>query len=302
MAPARTSFDLEPEEETRPGSEEVELPVEGSRVAGRFRVQREIGRGAIGVVYAGRVESGERAGAPCAIKLIRCDGPGLSERAVREGALLAALRGEHLVEVFASGVTPPLAWVVTELLEGEDLGERLLRVTRLPLPVAVRFAGQIASGLDLAHQAGVVHRDLKPSNVFLAREATGDRVKLLDFGLAKRLGDARLTASGALLGSPLYMAPEQIDRPSEVGPSADLWSFAVLLYRAVAGATPFVGSGGRLLAAIQASAHRPLRELDPALPPALDDFFAIALAKDKDARFQSVRALQRAFSEAATAG
>lgn len=296
MADARRHFDLDSDHETQPSGRVSSSSMVGGTVAGRFRVTREIGRGSIGVVYAGTVEAGPHRGSACAIKLIRCDGPGAHERAAREGQLLEALRGPQLVEVLASGVTPPFAFVVMELLFGEDLDARLLRVGRLSRTELLPLSLGIAMALDHAHGRGVVHRDLKPSNVYLAQTPSGEAVKLLDLGLAKRLEDVRLTASGILLGSPMFMAPEQIERPSEVDARADLWSFAVILYVALVGATPFSGSGGRLLAAIRAAAHVPVKEVDPSLSEEVEDFFAIALAKEPERRFQSAGELQRAIT------
>lgn len=134
-----------------------------------------------------------------------------------------------------------------------------------------------------------------PANIFLESHKGGERVKLLDFGLAKHLSDdVRLTATGALLGSPAFMAPEQIDRPRDVDHRADLWSYCVVLYRLLTGVAPFAGAGGRLLAAIQCAPHRLATAIDRKLSGDLDAFFERGLAKDPNERYQTASTVHAA--------
>jgi eukaryotic-like serine/threonine-protein kinase len=271
-------------------------PKPGSTFMDRFTLEYEVGRGGVGVVYAVLVD-----GRPPlrALKIVPFgDDLGL-KRVRREGAILDDLVGPHFVRVLESGVVAPHAYVLMDLLEGEDLQKRLARIRRFPAPVLLKLSAQLASALSFAHAKGYVHRDLKPSNIFLERLAAGDSVKLLDFGLAKHVADdSRLTESGVLLGSPNYMAPEQIERARQVDHRADLWSYGVLLYRALSGMQPFNDTGALLLAHIQSSPPTPIRKHEPTLPEEVDRFFEVALAKRPADRFATALEQHRAFAEA----
>lgn len=270
----------------------------GAVFDGRYLLEREIGRGAVGVVFAARTLKGM---SPVALKLVPFANASELGRVRREGAILADLVSPHLVRVLESGVSPPCAYVVMELLEGCDLRTMLIARGRLPPLEVVSLSKQLADGLGVAHGLGYVHRDLKPANIFL--HGVDARVKLLDFGLAKHLADdSSLTATGALLGSPAFMSPEQIEHPRSVDHRADLWAYAVVLFRALTGAPPFPGTGGKLLAHIQACAHASASALNRDLSEEVDACFERALAKSRDARFQSAAAMHAAFERALRAG
>ncbi len=281
--------------ETRPLTRR-EVTRSGTLFDNRFMLEREVGRGGMGIVYAAHRTEDQ---SPVAVKIVPVTSSGELARVRREGAILGQLAGPHFVNVLETGVVPPHAYVVMELLDGEDLTQRLARVNHLPPKVLKSLSGELASGLQFAHDLGYVHRDLKPANIFLEHHPQGDHVKLLDFGLAKHLtDDIRLTVTGILLGSPSFMAPGQIEKPRLVDHRADLWSYAVVLYRMLTGALPFGGAGGRLLAGIQAAAHRPATSWETKFPASIDPFFDRALAKRPDDRFQSADELHAAFVEA----
>ncbi len=270
-------------------SEPIEI---GKVFDGRFFLERELGRGGMGVVFATRLPNYPR---PLAIKIVPFNDTSELSRLRREGAVLAELVGPHFVDILEIGVADSHAYVVMELLDGEDLKVRMARAGALSRSDLIRISREVSNALQFAHDLGYVHRDLKPANIFLEANAGRERVKLLDFGLAKHLtDDVRLTATGVLLGSPSFMSPEQIERPRDVDHRADLWSFCVVLYRLLTGASPFAGSGGRLLAAIQCSPHKPPTRVDARLPPELDAFFERGLAKDPRDRYQTASTVHAA--------
>ena len=171
--------------------------------------------------------------------------PMARERFLREARACARLKGDHVVRVFDVGeLDAETPYMVLEYLEGMDLEERIARSKPVPVAEAVGYVLQICAALAEAHAQGVVHRDLKPGNVFLSRLADGStRVKILDFGISKDLFDApsgeqSRTEDGILVGSPLYMAPEQV-RADEIDTRADIWAVGVILYYLVTGAFPF---------------------------------------------------------------
>jgi serine/threonine protein kinase len=221
-------------------------------------------------------------------------------RFAREAAIAAAVKSPHVVQVFDSGVTEDgVAYIVMELLEGHDLGAHLTASGRMaPGEVAIIIT-QLAKALARAHRVHVVHRDLKPENVFLCDVEGGEAfVKLLDFGTAKDEGRAPFTTTaGQLLGTPYYMSPEQI-LGEEVDTRADIWALGVLAFEALTGVRPFDGvTVGAITLAIHTTKPRP-SDVVPDLPPALDEWFARACARDPAERFQTVRAAGDAFARA----
>jgi serine/threonine protein kinase len=250
---------------------------------GPYRVLKPLGAGAMGVVFLAEDIQLSR---PVALKLLR---PALSSnpegraRFLREARAAAALQHDHVVTVYQVGEDRGVPFLAMQLLEGEPLEQRLGREPRLPAREVLRLGREIAEGLAAAHARGLVHRDIKPSNIWL--EAGRDRVKLLDFGLARAVGDeAGVTQTGAVVGSPAYMAPEQA-RGQRVGPHSDLFSLGCVLYRLCTGALPF--KGGDTLATLTALAlEEPpaVQTLNPALPSALSDLVRRLLSKDTASR------------------
>jgi len=199
----------------------------------------------------GAVYSAEHVGIgkKVAVKFLRADlrgQPALAQRLRREAMAVSKLKDIHTITVFDFGVWQGLAYLVMELLEGQDLAGLLKAELRIDVPRALMIARQICASLSEAHELGVVHRDLKPENVFIVTSRSGEElVKVLDFGLAKLLdidaADGRFnTADGAILGTPCYMAPEQVTG-QDVGTKADLYALGALMYRMVTGYLPFTG-------------------------------------------------------------
>jgi serine/threonine-protein kinase len=274
----------------------------GETVAGKYQLAALLGKGGMGAVWRAHNMTLD---VDVALKLIRRDdaenteGPLLGDRLLQEARAAARLGHPSIARVFDFGVSElGDAYIVMELLEGEDLAQALVRRGRLSTTKAVATLLPIAHALEAAHQKGIVHRDLKPENVFLARAEQGRVIpKLVDFGIAKiqRTKNKRLTQTGTMLGSPLYMSPEQA-RGDDVDHLADVWALCVVLYELVCGRTPFEGKNyNALLYAIIADEPVPLPELgvgDEALWAILERGFQ----KDPTLRWQSMRELGSALA------
>lgn len=263
-------------------------PAAGALFVDCYRLHRVIGRGGAGVVWEAQDERpSDVSGRLVAIKILPLGSALREVRASREIAIGRGLTGPGFVPVFDAGIAPPYAFVVMERLVGEDLASRLDREGRLGIAGTLRIARQLATALGIAHASGLVHRDLKPTNVFLAAgEGEREVVKLLDFGVAKRLGiDARVTASNTLLGAPQYSAPEQLSSAPRVDTRADVWSMAAMMYRCLLGKRPFDGQGAELLAKVIGEPHPLPSIIDPSLPRGLDGVFARGLAKRPEHRY-----------------
>ncbi len=267
------------------------LPV-GSLVLDKYRVEREIGRGGMGEVYeATHTTLGSRVALK--LPLSSNESTSAAARLLREAQVAASLDPDRVVRVLDVGVMgdgrPVL---VLELLEGESLAEHIVRL-RPTTADAVDYAIGVCLGLSLAHARGIIHRDIKPSNVFLARRRDGTSVvKVLDFGVAALRGaletDVRLTSSQSPIGSPPYMAPEQI-RGLSVDARTDVWGLGVLLFELLSGRRPFEGPNpGAIGAAIVADPPASLRRLLPGLPAPLYDVVDACLDKEPARRPASV--------------
>jgi serine/threonine protein kinase len=280
-------------------------PTSDGSVLGSYRIVGELSSGSMGAVFqAEHVLLGR----PAAIKLLRSDltcDPDLVQRFVNEAKAVTACKHPGIVDLYDFGYTPDgHAYFVMELLEGESLGGRLAR-GRLGEPAAVAIAHGIASALKAAHRVGVIHRDLKPDNVFLVPDPDGgfDRTKVLDFGIAK-LGDAsmspaRRTRSGILMGTPLYMAPEQARAAALIDPRADLYSLGCIIYHMLAGRPPFVADGAGEIIALQMFGEVvPPSQLAP-VAPELERLVLRLLEKDPADRFASAAELVSALDAVA---
>jgi serine/threonine-protein kinase len=272
-------------------------------VAGRYRLQRELARGGMGTVWLAR---DEKLGRTVAVKVMAQELAKFSEalqRFEREAMAVAGLTSAHVVQVYDYGIQEGLPFIVMELLEGENLGQRLKQVPKVPLGDARRIVNEICKGLKAAHAAALIHRDLKPSNIFLARRDDVEVVKLLDFGVVKTLerkGDAEATVTGILLGTPQYMSPEQARALRDIDARSDLWSVAVIAFRMITGVNPFHGeSVGDVVLKICSDALPHVREHAPELPESLDAFFARAFGRSPKDRFQTADELARAFAAVA---
>ncbi len=240
-----------------------------------------------------------------ALKLMRADNVASESartRFQREAMAIAQIQNPHVVQVYDYGIDEGHPFIVMELLEGEDLDARLNRLKKLPLPAVAAVITQAARALSTAHAAGIVHRDLKPANIFLARAEAGEVAKILDFGVAAISGvvsapPSNVTRVGTVLGTPHYMSPEQARSARDLDYRSDLWSLAVVAYRALTGEHPFSGESlGDLIVRICTDPFAPASQITPGLRPEVDRFFERALAKDPARRYQSARDLAEAFA------
>jgi hypothetical protein len=278
----------------------------GRVIAGRYRLERVLAQGGMGCVWVGhhlQLDVG------VAIKLMTpqlAASPEGRARFEREAKASAQLRIENAVHIYDFGIEDDSPFIVMELLEGEDLQARLARQQRLS-PAALRsIVDQVCRGLRRAHEVGLVHRDLKPANIFLARQTGEETAKLLDFGIVKATTPAMgagATRTGAILGSPHYMSPEQVRNTSKVDLRSDLWSLGVIVFRCLTGQLPFPGDEiGEVLVDVCVAPIPLASQLAPDLGPQVDRFFERALARDVAQRFQSAGELADAFAALAGEG
>ena len=257
----------------------------GTIVGGKLRLERPLARGGMGSLWVARHV---QLGSAVAVKFLDprfASSPAHRARFEREARAAANLKTPHVVHVQDYGLEEDTPYIVMELLEGEDLEQRLERVGRMSLQDTARVLGQVAKALKRAHEAGFVHRDLKPLNLFLARVDEEEVVKVLDFGIAKDLHDAAIgngTQTGELMGSPHYMSPEQVRGLRDIDYLTDLWSLGVILYRMVTGCIPFHGDQfGAILAAVLTEPIPRCAAVGQGLPPPTDAFFPLAMAGEK---------------------
>jgi serine/threonine-protein kinase len=282
------------------------VPEPGDIVDGKYRILRLLGAGGMGTVLAAEHL---RLRQQVAIKFLNPAMLGVAqivERFDREARAAATLRSAHVVRVTDVGHTPEgVPYMVMELLEGVDLESERERRGRLPYPEVVDYVLQAGSALAEAHDAGIVHRDLKPANLFLARDGGTDKVvvKVLDFGISKftRGEDAKLTSAGAVMGTTLYMSPEQIRGSSSTDARSDIWSLGVILYELLAGEAPWTGSPMRVAAAIAAE-DAPDLASRVALPGPLAATIHAMLAKRPEQRPQSIQDLVHTLAPFAAPG
>ena len=285
-----------PRDATPLGAESSADPLLGLVLAGAYRVTRLLARGGMGRLY-----EAEHVRLPrqLAVKVIHdqyADHPDAVARFEREARAAASVRSDHVLDVLDVLRTPDdRPCIVAEKLEGEDLQSRLDRHGPLALADAIRIGRQLCRGLAAAHAAGVVHRDLKPSNVFLAADAGGETVKILDFGVAKLAGSKEITRDGAVVGTPAYMAPEQARGASSVDERADVYGVGAVLYRALTGHAPFEADDAKSsLVRLLEEDVAPARTHAPELPEEVEQILSAALARDPKDRPQDALELERA--------
>ena len=272
-------------------------PLAGDEVSGKYRLLRRIGEGGMGLVFEAthtRLRQG------VAIKFLRSDAlllPDAVDRFEREARISSRIGGPHVVralDVDTDDVGRP--YLVMELLRGRDLEAEIQARGPLPVADAVGLILQACTAVAAAHAAGVIHRDLKPSNLFLADEGGRRVLKVLDFGVSKSARDAEpaATSVSTILGTPLYMSPEQVRSSKDVDARTDVWSLGVVLYELIVGTPPFRGSTTAAVAAIVAGATPSLRDVRPEVSVELERVIATALSKNAADRFPTVEALSAA--------
>ena len=279
-------------------------PRPGDVLVGKYRVESVLGVGGMGMVLLVRhIDLGQQ----MAIKVMM---PGVihddqaSARFVREARAAAAIQSEHVVRIFDVGTFDSgLPYMVMELLRGEDLSQVLTRESQLPLEDAVDYVLQASHAIAEAHARGIVHRDLKPSNLFVTTRSDGTPlVKVLDFGISKALNpdvdgpaSGNLTATSAIMGSPLYMSPEQVRNAKLVDARTDIWALGVILHELLTGAPAFrADTLPGICAAITADDPPPLRSMRDDAPPELEAVLAKCLEKSVAKRYQTTRELMAA--------
>ncbi len=276
------------------------LPKAGDVLAGRYTIESVIGAGGMGVVLAARhTVLGQRVAVKFLLPDLAKRVPEAAERFVREARAAIHLKSEHVARVMDVGTEANgAAFMVMEFLEGKDLQ----RVSREQAPLGVAWVVdcvlQAAEALAEAHAAGIVHRDLKPANLFLTTHADGSPlVKVLDFGISKAAvpGERGITRTDAVMGSPGYMAPEQIRSAKHVDQRADVWGLGIVLYELLTGKPPFDGDNiATLSAQIVLETPAPADTVRAEIPHGLAQAVARCLEKDPAGRFQNVAALARA--------
>jgi serine/threonine-protein kinase len=255
---------------------------------GRYQVEKELGKGAMGAVYLGRDPKIGRVVAIKTMALSQEFEPDelaeVKERFFREAQTAGRLSHPNIVTIYDTGEEHDLCYIAMELLKGGDLVPFSKPGHLLPADKVVSIVARAAEALGYAHSQGVVHRDVKPANMMYHAES--DTLKLADFGIA-RLTDSSKTKTGMVLGTPSYMSPEQLAGKKVEGRS-DLFSLAVTLYQLLCGRLPFEGeSMAQLMFKITSEPPRDIREISPAVPPPLTAFLSRALAKNPDERFQT---------------
>jgi hypothetical protein len=275
---------------TRPADESA-APAAGDlpNPFGRYQILRKLGQGGMGTVYLAHDSELERQVALKVPQFVDRD-PEARERFFREARAAATLSHPHICPVFDVGRVGDVHYMTMAFIEGRTLCEHTRKDNLLPPRDAVALVRQLALALDEAHARGVVHRDLKPANVML--NARGEPV-IMDFGLARRsaAGDARLTRSGTIMGTPAYMAPEQVEGNVEAqGPATDVHALGVILFELLTGELPFQGSAGSIMSQILTQRPPSLTKRRADLAPALDAVCQQALAKKPEHRFASMKA------------
>jgi serine/threonine-protein kinase len=266
----------------------------GATIAEKYVVERVLGEGGMGIVLAARHrELDQRVAIKCLLPEIAQRGVA-AERFRREARAVASMRSEHTCRVLDVGTLPDgIPFMIMEYLDGCDLAQELERRERLPYREAVAYMLQACEALSEAHNAGIIHRDLKPANLFLEQRGTGARrVKVLDFGVSKSLLDAQksqaLTQTANMVGSPLYMSPEQLESSRDVDARTDIWGLGVVLYELILGQPPFAAASiPQLIAAV--INERPHKFPDHLQVPAeLEAVVQRMLSKDRRERYSSI--------------
>ncbi|MBK9258902.1 MAG: serine/threonine protein kinase [Polyangiaceae bacterium] len=271
----------------------------GDVIGGKYRLIQQIGEGEgnMGAVWSGTCMTLDK---PVALKFVLHSTHDLRQRLLREATACASLSHPNIVKLYDVGETDDGdPFLVLELLTGQTLGRMIKSKRRIEPPIAARIARDIASALDAAHKAKFVHRDLKPANVFLHRASGMEDgeflVKVLDFGVSKHIGanDGLVTATGAAVGSPAYMSPEQVCVRKDVDHRTDIWSFGVVLYEMLTGVRPFEGAVDQVVRNILLAEIVPPSSRVRSLPPEYDEIVNRCLERDRGKRISHAEDLVR---------
>lgn len=280
-------------------------PLVGTTLAERYEIVRRIGEGGMGAVYEARHSI---IGKRVAIKVLLekfLENEELIARLLQEARLASSIGHQNIVDVTDFGTTRDgRAFVVMEFLEGEPLSELIMRDAPLPVERCLAIGKQVASALGAAHAKGIVHRDVKPENVYLVRRGDSDFVKVVDFGVSKAVHAhdengpewQRLTRTGAVLGTPLFMSPEQASGSEDIDQRADIWAVALILYECLTAELPFRGNNYLgVVSQILNKEAQPPSQLRPELgiPLAVDRLVMHGLEKDRSRRYQTMDAMER---------
>ncbi|HVK70251.1 MAG TPA: serine/threonine-protein kinase [Polyangium sp.] len=283
-----------------------QMPVKpGDLLARKYRVERVLGSGAMGVVVAARhVDLGQLV----AVKSLltgRVVSPEQRERFLREARAAVLLKSHHVARVLDVGADDNDApYIVMEYLDGQDLAATLKARRQLPFEEAVEYVLQACEAVGEAHAAGIVHRDLKPANLFLTQDVSGAPcVKVLDFGISKLASsDVALTHESQMLGSPLYMSPEQMNTPKSVDARSDVWALGIILYQLACGRTPFHAETIQAVCGlVLAGQPTSLGQYRPDAPPGFEAVVMRCLARNREERFRDVAELAAALAPYAPA-
>src|SRR5258708_16426308 len=249
-------------------------------IAERFKLTRLLGQGGMGSVW---LATHLGLDIPCAVKFIAGAVAPIGEaqaRFEREAKAAASLRSPHVVQILDHGIFEGTPYIAMELLDGEEFGKRLHRVGRMSPHEVVKIITEVGRALTKAHAIGIVHRDLKPENIYLVKDDDREIAKVLDFGIAKATGNAiegSSTKTGAMLGTPYYMSPEQAQGIKAVDHRSDLWSLGVIVFQALTGKLPFESEAlGDLLVRIIVAPVPRASDFVPDLGPGFDQWWAEA--------------------------
>jgi serine/threonine protein kinase len=291
---------------TQGGSNAVAGVAEGQILAGKYRIERILGEGGMGVVVAAHhLQLDERV----AIKFLlpgALASPEAVARFAREARAAVKIKSEHVARVIDVGTLETGApYLVMEFLKGSDLSVWLAQKGPLPVDQAIELVLQAAEAVAEAHGLGIIHRDLKPANLFVVRRPDGlDSVKVLDFGISKVTGvngsgsDMGMTKTTAIMGSPLYMSPEQMAASRNVDARTDIWAFGVILHELLSGQVPFNGESlPEVCVKIATQPPLPLRNHRPDAPAALEAVILRCLQKDPKERYANVADMAIALAE-----
>ena len=289
VAEEAPAFESSEDIAAQPADKNQPIPIHGQTpaVLGRYKILKELGRGAMGLVYLGKDPTIQRFVAIKTMRLDQLDEPEekrqeIKGRFFREAESAGRLSHPNIVTIYDAGEQDELGYIAMELVEGRSLKEWSRKPNLMPLPDLVQTLASVADALDYAHQQGVVHRDIKPANIMIAKDRL---VKVMDFGIAKMASSSK-TQTDVVLGTPAYMSPEQISGKKVDGRS-DVFSLGVVLYELLTGQPPFTADNlSALLFAIAHHPHTDVQTVRPDVPPMFQEVVNRALQKELPQRYR----------------